>query len=883
VSSRARRVRRRGLSYRPEVEALEDRRLLTTLVALTSSNTLLTFDSSVPAAATTTTVTGLAAGESLQAIAVRPATGQLYALSILHLYTIDLGTGAATPVGNPKAILGLDANQLAMSFDPVADRLRVIAEQVLNKVVESAASLTVSPDTGLVVGTGTPPQYVTGDVNAGRVPRLSRLAYTNQVAGATAATLYGIDDMPIVPDNLVTLGGPSGVPAPDQGQVFSVAPTDSSEAFTIAGPDNIAFALAENDQIASQLDLFTVSLTSGASTLVRSAVASAMVTGLAALPGTVATLPTVSFNDVSVYAPDQGTVNAVFTVSLSSASTQPVTVQVQTRDGTAHAPTAYQALPATTVTLTPGQTSQPVAIPVGNSGVQGGVETFFIELSAPANATLGNNEGLATITNRPVVQVPPSQAYIDGFYLGFLGRFPAPAEQAAWQHVLDSGLSLASAAAAFQNSSEHAVKQVEDLYTTLLHRPADAPGLDSALAAQSRGTTLEELETGILGSPEYFVAHGGTLPGFLAGVYQDVLQRAVDPSGAAGWGSLLTQGELRALVAGLIVRSPEALAKQVQARYHHFLGSNPDSQALQSWTDSILGESDAAREATLAGLQVTLASLTASLSNYYAWLLDRAWLNKVYNDFFSRNPDPGGWDNWTNLLIQGETRDQVVYQIEAAPEFHRDYTTTVCIQLTGLPPDPSELQAELDDELSNAIPFDQLRESIFIGGLVPGSVFATDIQGNFVNPQTGTMDSQLFQVWFDQVLRKAIDRPFDPNDPDDQNELTRISSKDAEDPLFAPFDNQVISGQLYAQRGIPDHLAWLKQQLEREFFGTFTPNGFDPALILVDRATNGISGIVSDFARAESFFLAETNGRSQYTDGEPGFIANICANSAYFQ
>src|SRR5262245_59367216 len=64
-----------------------------TMFALTTSNTLLRFDSAAPSTILgTVAVSGLQAGEELLGIDFRPATGQLYGLgSTSRLYMIDLG------------------------------------------------------------------------------------------------------------------------------------------------------------------------------------------------------------------------------------------------------------------------------------------------------------------------------------------------------------------------------------------------------------------------------------------------------------------------------------------------------------------------------------------------------------------------------------------------------------------------------------------------------------------------------------------------------------------------------------------------------------------------------------------------------------------------
>lgn len=85
-------------------EPLESRRLLAASLALTTANELLAFDTASPGTVVSTTrITNLQAGESIVAIDVRPATGQLYGLgstSGQSLFSINLRTGAATKLGD---------------------------------------------------------------------------------------------------------------------------------------------------------------------------------------------------------------------------------------------------------------------------------------------------------------------------------------------------------------------------------------------------------------------------------------------------------------------------------------------------------------------------------------------------------------------------------------------------------------------------------------------------------------------------------------------------------------------------------------------------------------------------------------------------------------
>jgi glucose/arabinose dehydrogenase len=107
---------------------------------------------------------------------------------------------------------------------------------------------------------------------------------------------------------------------------------------------------------------------------------------------------TLSVNDVSISEGNSGTSTATFTVLLSPASSQTVTVQYATADNTALSGSDYVASNGT-VTFLPGQTSQPVNVTInGDTSVEPN-ETFNVNLSLPTNATIGDGLGVGTIVN----------------------------------------------------------------------------------------------------------------------------------------------------------------------------------------------------------------------------------------------------------------------------------------------------------------------------------------------------------------------------------------------------------------------------------------------------------------------------------------------------
>ncbi len=115
--------------------------------------------------------------------------------------------------------------------------------------------------------------------------------------------------------------------------------------------------------------------------------------------------PTVSIGDATVTEGNTGSVNAVFTVSLSGTSSQTVTVQYATANGTATAGSDYTATSGT-LTFTPGQLTQTVSVPVLGDTVLEPTETFAVNLSNPTNATIGDGQGVGTIIDNDAPPPP---------------------------------------------------------------------------------------------------------------------------------------------------------------------------------------------------------------------------------------------------------------------------------------------------------------------------------------------------------------------------------------------------------------------------------------------------------------------------------------------
>jgi hypothetical protein len=111
-------------------------------------------------------------------------------------------------------------------------------------------------------------------------------------------------------------------------------------------------------------------------------------------------IPDISINNVTVTEGDAGTAVATFTITLSNASTQNITVNYATANSTATtADGDYTAIGSTLLTFTAGQTSKTITVNINGDNFFESSETFNVVLTTPVNATIADGTGVVTITN----------------------------------------------------------------------------------------------------------------------------------------------------------------------------------------------------------------------------------------------------------------------------------------------------------------------------------------------------------------------------------------------------------------------------------------------------------------------------------------------------
>ena len=108
--------------------------------------------------------------------------------------------------------------------------------------------------------------------------------------------------------------------------------------------------------------------------------------------------------DATVTEGNSGSSNASFTVTLSAASGQTVTVAFATSNGTATAGSDYTATNGT-LSFAAGETSKTIPVAVLGDTVNEPNETFTLTLSAATNATIADNSAVVFIAAARVEEV----------------------------------------------------------------------------------------------------------------------------------------------------------------------------------------------------------------------------------------------------------------------------------------------------------------------------------------------------------------------------------------------------------------------------------------------------------------------------------------------
>jgi chitinase len=263
--------------------------------------------------------------------------------------------------------------KVTVSADALAE-----SDELMRLVLSGASGATIldGTATGTIVDDDTPPSISVADVtvregNAGtkfatftlRLSEASESAVTVGWSTAAGTALAGTDF--VAASGTVT---------------FAAGETVSTVKVAIVG-----------DRVEETTESFSLLLSGAQGATIADATAVATITDNDAPPS-------LTIDDMTVVEGDSGMTEAVFTLHLSKASKQAVTVDFATRDGTALAGQDYDAASGT-VTFAAGETTRTITILIDGDTTEEAAEQFTVALANAAGASIGDASAIGTITD----------------------------------------------------------------------------------------------------------------------------------------------------------------------------------------------------------------------------------------------------------------------------------------------------------------------------------------------------------------------------------------------------------------------------------------------------------------------------------------------------
>lgn len=209
-------------------------------------------------------------------------------------------------------------------------------------------------------------------------------------------------------------------------------------------------------------------------------------------------------------------------------------------------------------------------------GVAGVVVAGLVLLvPAPAQAATGWPENVANYATYV--------EYLDRVYADLLDRAPDPDGTRHWAGELILGSPVAAVADAITSSTEYRSHLIRQAYVDFLGRSPDGEGMGFWLGKLASGWTVAQIESGFIASSEYYAACGGTAPGWITALYNQVLARTPSPDEVGFWSGRIAAGATHREVALGFLLSSEHLSTVVNGYYQHLLGRGLDSAGKATW------------------------------------------------------------------------------------------------------------------------------------------------------------------------------------------------------------------------------------------------------------------------------------------------------------
>lgn len=168
---------------------------------------------------------------------------------------------------------------------------------------------------------------------------------------------------------------------------------------------------------------------------------------------------------------------------------------------------------------------------------------------------------------------------------------------------------------------------------------------------------------------------------YVVSVYDDLFDRAPDPTGLATWTRALSSGTPRVAVANAITSSEEFRSSLIAGAYDGYLGREPDAPGLQFWLQKMA-----------AGMTIEQLDSGFIASDEY-WVgsggTAAQWVRALYLDVLGRAAGDSEVAFWLDQLGRGATRAQVAMGFLLSTEYLSSVVDGYYLWLLGRNLDPS--------------------------------------------------------------------------------------------------------------------------------------------------------------------------------------------------
>ena len=242
----------------------------------------------------------------------------------------------------------------------------------------SGATISDADGTGTITNDDAQPSFSIDDVTHDEGDA-GPTSYTFTVTKTGTTALSSSVDYETVNGTAVAPGDFSAIPT----STLNFGPTDTSMQVTV---------LVNGDTINEANEAFTVHLSNASGATISDADGTGTITNDDAAPS-------FSIDDVTHDEGDAGTTSYTFTVTKTGSTALSASVDYETVNGTAVAPGDFTAIPATTLTFGPTDTTMQVTVLVNGDTTFEPNEAFTVHLSNASGATISDADGTGTITN----------------------------------------------------------------------------------------------------------------------------------------------------------------------------------------------------------------------------------------------------------------------------------------------------------------------------------------------------------------------------------------------------------------------------------------------------------------------------------------------------